>query len=237
MVTTRTEGTLLPDQAVHVWRFSLITSRQETLALGHWLSKRENEALDRMGSHLERAKRIAAWGRLRHVLSRYLICPPEDIELEREPLCRPEIVHPENRGLRFSLAHSGSFGLVGVATEVLGVDIERIQPSRDVERLATRFFSADEIEALRNLPKADRMLQFYRLWVLKEAYLKAVGEGVPSGLSKCAIEFKSDEPRLLSSDVEVQSSKHTLVEIPASKGYVAALFVLQHDISVSVFDL
>lgn len=51
-----TEGMLPPPNAVHVWRFSLASARQDITAFRHWLSKRENEAIERMVSLIERDK-------------------------------------------------------------------------------------------------------------------------------------------------------------------------------------
>ena len=162
---------------------------------------------------------------------------PEDIQIKREPSGRPEIVHPESGGLRFNLAHSGSLGLVGISANTVGVDIEKIRHTTNVERLATRFFSPDEASTLRQLPETDRITRFFRLWVLKEAYLKSIGESVPTGLSKCDIALEASGPRILRSEFETQGPKQVLVEIPTSKGYVAALAVPQHDADISVFDL
>ncbi len=232
-----TQETLSLANAVHIWRFPLITARQEISALGHWLSEGEKKTLDRIISCAERDKRIVAWGRLRYILSRYLGCAPGDIQMKREPFRRPEIVVPKNAGLRFSLSHSGSFGLVGIAANAIGVDIEKIQPTMNVERLATRFFSLDEAARLRNLPEAERVPGFFRLWVLKEAYLKAIGEGVPAGLSKCEIALHADGPLIIRSEFESREPQHALIEIPVSKGYVAALALSQQVADVSVFDL
>lgn len=232
-----TQEAVLPANAVHIWRFPLIAARQEISGLAHWLSKHERETLDRIISCDERDKRIVAWGRLRYILSRYLGCAPGDIQIKREPLGRPEIVYPKSEGLRFSLSHSKNMGLIGVACCAVGVDIEKIQPMMNVERLVARFFSPDEATKLRSLPEAEQVLSFFRLWVLKEAYLKAIGAGVPAGLSKCEIALHADGPLILRSEFEGQQPQYALIEIPVSKGYVAALASLKQVADVSVFDL
>jgi 4'-phosphopantetheinyl transferase len=126
---------------------------------------------------------------------------------------------------------------VGIATACVGVDIEKIHGALNVQRLAKRFFSPDEAAWFRNLPEAERILRFFRLWVLKEAYLKAIGAGVPAGLSKCEIALEAEGPRMLRSEFEDRKSLCALVEIPVSKGYVAALAVSRLDADVTVFDL
>ena len=232
----------LPPHAVHVWRIPLIASRQERSALNRWLDARERAALDRMVPRTERERREIAWGRLRYVLSRYLDCLPETVGIERRPTGRPEIASPGDSGLQFSLAHSGSFGLLAVAGRSLGVDVERVDAAIDTQRLAARFFADGEIEYLQGLPSEERVSACFRLWVLKEAYVKAIGEGVPGGLSKH--EFSLDGPRLLGMRGQAPFAQKvpvpyelSLFEIPVSKGYVAALAVLDREVRLTINDL
>ena len=232
-----TQCAILSEHEIHVWRFPLIAARQEITALSHWLDEREKNALARMISRVERDKRIVAWGRLRYILSRYLGCAPGGIEILRKESGRPEIAYPEDTGLRFSLSHSGSFGLVGVSWNAVGVDIEEIDLALNAAQLAARFFTSNEVERLRDCSEDERLQRFFRLWVLKEAYLKAHGEQVPSGLSKCELRLEADGPRLVGSSFESQESQRVLAEIPVGTGYVAALAGLQEKADVSVFDL
>ena len=227
----------LGPNASHVWRFPLIAARQEMTALGHWLSEQEVRALKRLPASSQRDRRTVAWGRLRYILSRYLICQPEEIRFDRERSRRPEIVFPSDAGLCFSLSHSGSFGLVGLSACDIGVDIEKARDTRDLVRLTTRFFAAGEINAIARQPEAERANAFFRLWVHKEAYLKSVGGSVPSGLSQCEIALDATGPRLLRSSFGSQEAMQSLVDIPVSRGYVAALSVCPQVTDVSVFDL
>jgi len=232
-----TQRTELSEHGIHVWRFPLIAARQEITSLSHWLSEQEKNALDRLVSHRDRDKRLVAWGRLRYILSRYLTCSPEEICMEREPSGRPEITQPKNVGLQFSLTHSGSLGLVGVAAGVVGIDIERVRFTKGIDRLAARFFSKQEAEGISQRPVTEQAAWFFRVWVLKEAYLKSMGMGVPAGLSQCEIEWGPSGPSILSHGAASQNPARTLLEIPVSKGYVAALAVSPQSTDVTVFDL
>ena len=232
-----TQCATLSEHEIHVWRFPLIAARQEMTAIGHWLGEAERETLARLGSPTDRDKRLVAWGRLRYILSRYLSCSPHEIGFERKPSGHPEIVRPQNAQLRFSLSHSGSFGLVGVSASDVGVDIERMRDTIDTMRLARRFYAAGELETVSRQPEAEREKTFFRLWVHKEAYLKSVGSSVPSGLSQCEIALDAEGPRLLRSSFDSQEAMRSLVDIPVSKGYVAALAVCPQVTDVSVFDL
>jgi 4'-phosphopantetheinyl transferase len=232
------EPTSLQEDAVHVWRFSLISSRQEQTAIRHWLDPLQQDAINRLVSPRERGTRIVAWGRLRFILSRYLRCAPEEIRMERLPDGRPIVVSPETPRLQFSLAHSGSLGLVAVSVNDVGVDIEAVRVTANVDRLAARFYAPAEVEELQRSPQPERTQEFFRLWVLKEAYLKSIGRGVPAGLSKCVIASRSGGPHVvLRTDFDGAHGQRVLAEIPVSKGYVAALSFAHRGAVASVFDL
>jgi 4'-phosphopantetheinyl transferase len=231
-----TKRTTLSDNEIHVWRFPLIAARQEVSALAHWLSEQEMARLNRMCSPVKRGKRIIAWGRLRYVLSRYLDCSPRDIQISHER-GRPEIMFPEKPRIRFNLSHSGRLGMMAISRHAVGIDIERVDATLGVNRLAMRFFTFDEARRLRNLPEAEQVLTFFRLWVLKEAHLKTHGAQVPAGLSRCELVLTADGPYLCRSDFEPHASPSMLIEIPTVKGYAAALSGVQESAEVLVFDL
>jgi 4'-phosphopantetheinyl transferase len=74
----------------------------------------------------------------------------------------------------FNLTHSGDYAVLALSSESVGVDIERIRDI-DWEKVSSRFFHPDE-QAF--LAKADDpRTTFFTIWTLKEAYLKAEGQG------------------------------------------------------------
>ena len=68
----------------------------------------------------------------------------------------------------------------------IGIDVQLPSLRQWNMEIARRYFCAAEYERLRGAP-ADA---FYMLWVLKEAYLKALGCGLAGGLDliECRIE-------------------------------------------------
>ena len=84
--------------------------------------------------------------------------------------------------LAFSLAHAR--GLVACALApgmALGVDVERIEPGVDGAGIAAMQFAASERAALAAAPAARRAELFHRIWTLREAVAKALGEGLGRG--------------------------------------------------------
>ena len=96
-------------------------------------------------------------------------------------------------GFHFNLSHSGDYIACAFSEEEVGLDLqEHSRPHTSVVRIARRFFTAAEYEAILALPSGEsvtspdnspcRLALFYRLWSIKEAYLKYLGCGLRGGM-------------------------------------------------------
>lgn len=74
----------------------------------------------------------------------------------------------------FNLSHSGDMAVCALSDTEVGVDTERMKKA-DL-RLAERFFSPEEYTFI--MESADRDRAFFRLWTLKESFVKAAGVGI-----------------------------------------------------------
>ena len=98
---------------------------------------------------------------LRRVLSSYVGGDPATLAFERGPHGKPSLA---GRELEFSVSRSGEVAFVAVSGGgPVGVDVERVQPGRAVERIARRL-AADEAAALADAEPAERDLTFHRCW-------------------------------------------------------------------------
>ena len=93
----------------------------------------------------------------------------------------------------FNLSHCKDFIVMAIAqTDPIGIDIEKVDLSRrNLHRISERFFSSKENEALSKYKDEKHALMFYRLWTLKEAWVKANGEALIPNIN--TIEFSIDE--------------------------------------------
>ena len=128
-------------------------------------------------------------GVARCLLARQLGCMDEHVVIAHDPAGRPLLVQPGDRGLQLSLATRA--GLVGVAlaSQPVGVDVERVEtqglPPLDVLHPAER-------EALDAIAPDARALAFACLWAAKEAYVKALGTGFGRAPESFAVSLVSD---------------------------------------------
>lgn len=78
--------------------------------------------------------------------------------------------------LHYNISHSGDWVVAAFASDPVGIDIESIVPIN--MSIAERFFSASEVDVLKNAEKEHQQSLFYDLWTLKESYIKAEGAGL-----------------------------------------------------------
>ena len=98
-------------------------------------------------------------------------------------------------GVFFNLSHSGEYAVCAVSEKEIGCDVEKISECRLT--LAKRFFSAAEYDMLlAQETEEEKQELFYRLWTLKESFIKAVGKGLYLPLASFSIVFpKKDSGR------------------------------------------
>ncbi len=166
---------------------------------------------------------------VRGILSPYVDLPPTRIEfLPFRRGRRPRLAHGICPELSFNLAHSGREALLAVTKDGrVGVDIERTRPVLRLDGLIRRFFSAREAEGLLRLEWEEREAAFFRTWVRKEAYLKAVGGGVPDGLCRFSVSVAPNgPPTILSTALEDGGvSSFSLHDLDVPEGHTGALAV------------
>ena len=66
----------------------------------------------------------------------------------------------------------------------IGVDLQLIHDIPEMEQITEQFFSAKENEIFRSLPKSQKKCAFFMGWICKEAFIKALGEGLYQPLDK-----------------------------------------------------
>ena len=117
---------------------------------------------------------------LRVLLAAELGCSNDELTFETLPRGKPlAVVGGQPAPISFNLSHSGGHGLVAVAPSGrLGVDIEERTPHRRMDLLARAALGPEELAEFGTRHGNDRLELFFRLWTMKEALLKAHGEGL-----------------------------------------------------------
>ena len=127
-------------------------------------------------------------------------------------------------GLEFSLSHSGDLVICAVSDKPIGCDVEEIRKAP--ERVAERYFSFGEQEYLSRFFGEEYDRAFFRLWTMKESYVKMTGEGMglpfeayEVTVNKCASGWHEDCAQVLRNG-ETQGCYLSSVEL---KGHIVSL--------------
>ena len=130
----------------------------------------------------------------------------------------------ERAGTAFSLSHSAGHAalLLGPTTAKLGVDLEIARP-RDVLRIAHDVFHESEFRALSMTGESERLRDFYTLWTLKEAFIKALDLNLFDGLRRCV--FVRSALRTWRSSIPTESHWTARVYQPHADFYLAMAWI------------
>lgn len=214
---------------VHVWHIALAQGHGEVRRLSALLSPDEAERAARF--HFERDRRRFAVGRaaLREILAEYAGVPAADLRFAYAAHGKPALTAPRSAaGLRFNLSHSDEVGLCAVSLRrEIGIDVERIRPLDDLDQLADQLFSPRERAALGRLTGPARVAGFFNAWTRKEAFVKALGEGLSHPLERFDVSLAPDAPARLEridGDAE-RASRWWLSAVDAGGEYTAAVVV------------
>ena len=94
---------------------------------------------------------------------------------------------PYTQGLFFNLSHSYDYVVCSVSTKPVGCDVERI--SEGHLRIAERYFCKSETDYIFSFSEEKQAEEFFRLWTVKEAYMKLTGEGMRLSLHSFSVDI------------------------------------------------
>ena len=166
--------------AIHLWWAVLDRPENEEKRLAALLVNEERQRADRFFFANHRRRFVAAHGMLRGLLGAYLDMPPQRVPVRRTDSGKPYLEKTANPGgICFNLSHSHGMALYGFSTNRrIGVDIEYIRELTDIVKIAERFFPAGEAGRIASASGQRRQELFFRCWSVKEACLKATGQGI-----------------------------------------------------------
>jgi 4'-phosphopantetheinyl transferase len=215
------------DGEVCVWLANLNPGGDVTRRAATVLSEDERERAARFHFDRDAARWTVARGVLRGILGGCLGVDPQAVRFIYDRFGKPELAPPfAASNLRFNLSHSEGLALYAVTEgRRVGVDIEHVRSLRDLEAVADRTFSIRERAALRQLPPHLRHTGFFNCWTRKEAYIKAVGDGLAHPLDGFSVSLAPDTPARLEvgKDDPGAVSAWTLEALAPHPDYVSAI--------------
>lgn len=211
---------------VHLWWISLAQPDEQRQGLQELLQADERERFDRIRDADARGRRLVARAALRSILAQYLPEHPAELTFDYGPYGKPSL--RQWPAIGFNLSHANGVALCAVTRDrSIGVDIEYRRRLVDGDAVARRFFAAEEYAVYASLPADQREVGFFNAWTRKEAFIKAIGDGLSRPLHEFVVSLRPGEAaRLLAIEAAPEDvARWTLVDLPCPPGYTAALAV------------
>lgn len=217
-------GELLADE-VYIWRIPLDEGDlQRNRAL---LSQDEVARADRFVRAIDGTRFAEGRAAMRRILAGYVGSSPQQLGFSYSSSGKPELAGRwQSSKIQFNLSHSQSIALLAVSRErEVGIDVEWMNPKTSVMEISERFFSKDEVAALQAFPEEEQSLAFFQCWTRKEAFIKALGQGLAIPLDSFDVSFGGKQAALLKSVRSglTDASRWKLYDLPIDAGYAAAL--------------
>ncbi len=196
----------VPAPGVRVWTAQISTLAPDEIAnLAAHLDEAETARAARFRFARDQNNFTAARGLLRSLLGDLLQREPAALRFQYGERGKPALaIDADNeRATHFNLSHSSGWVMIAVTDgPAVGIDLENAErlerEEADLDRLAERVLSSQELTLWLPLPLEDKGEAFLRAWTRKEAYGKATGRGVFDGLSdlEVILDLAAPQPSL-----------------------------------------
>ncbi len=210
-----------------LWLVRLWAPPERLVRLRRLLSDEERARADRFVFDRLRPPFIVAHAALRILAGKTIGAPPPSLRFEKGEFGKPRLL---DAPLELNLSHSGEWGLIALGFDhPVGADIEAIAPRRISDGMIESVTSTTERALFAALPPARVTASFFRLWVRKEAVIKALGTGLTRRLSTIDVPIDPDAPRdgIVLRPPPRDDMRWWLWDVSAPLGYLAALVVQQ----------
>jgi 4'-phosphopantetheinyl transferase len=122
------------------------------------------------------------------------------------------------------LSHTGNKFVLAVGNiGDMGIDLEKHRDRTNMPGLVEKCFSDEERIYWHALPDMQKTDMFFRFWVRKEAFVKAVGRGIALGIERCVVDPESQAFFLNIPEAYGLASDWKILDIPLKQDDICAL--------------
>ena len=189
------------------------------------LSENERDRADKLKVDDKKQQYIITRGTLRQRLGLLTNIYPEVFEFNILEHGKPVLVNDARfSNITFNVSHSHDLALIAIAQKQnIGIDIEKINHESNHLALMTRFFSKAEQTEFQTIPDANKAKAFCACWTRKEAFIKAVGDGVSYGLDKFDVTVDTDKQAPVINLHKPSEETWSAISLPVNDNYMACL--------------
>jgi 4'-phosphopantetheinyl transferase len=189
--------------------------------------------------HLKKRYTISR-GVLRFLLGKFLALPAEKVEFDYNEFKKP--LSAQNPNLYFNVSHSQDISCYGFfMNNPIGVDIEFMDDKIELDSILPFITSPAEALIFNNISVKGKVFLFYKMWTIKEAYLKALGIGLTLPLTNIETTILPKEKFEVIKDLntceEEAASDWTFLPINSIHGYLGSVVIKKPNVSLHIITL
>lgn len=214
---------------IDIWRIALDLTTTDLEKYQACLNEEELQRAEKLKVPEKQNQFIISRASLKIILSGIIEKEPCQIKLNYSEQGKPYLKEQfQGKDIFFNLSHSGSQAIIALTLgQEIGIDIQQVESGKDYTKLSQRFFSKQEKIELSEVDEKKITDYFYSCWTRKEAFIKAIGDGLGFGLNNFDV---SIEPECSLSQIKIhkQLEKNLSwfnINVDCVQGYVAALAV------------
>lgn len=213
---------MIEESFLEIWHGNILSAESEQQNYYALLNDAEKEKEATFLRPELQKKYINTRGVLRKILGSYLNVNPQKIRINTGEHGKPFV----DDELFFNLSHTGNKFAIAVSNNAeVGIDLEQYKNRTNLQGLVGKCFSKEEQAYWHKLTKPQKVTMFYRFWVRKEAFVKAVGRGIALGLNQCAVDPQNQLRFISIPDKYGVEDDWKIVEVTLDKADVCAVVI------------
>jgi 4'-phosphopantetheinyl transferase len=164
---------------IHVVRINISKNLYRISDQKNLLRSSEKQKLSRIVKQEDKNIFLCSQVMKRIVCGRIMNIPPDEISFGFTENKKPFI--NGHSDFHFNISHSGNWMTMIFSKNPCGIDVEKIQPDFDFDEVMQSAYHPDEIGYVQQ--SQNNTKAFFRIWTIKESFLKATGDGLIDNLS------------------------------------------------------
>lgn len=197
----------------------------ELAGLEATLTVDERDRADRFLRFEDRVHFVLGRAAIRGAFSSEFGIEPSQVRIALSRAGKPYIASPAKQ-FEFNISHGDGIVIIAWSRSCqVGVDVESIEQSLPVDEISGIAFSESECAILANTSTAKRQETFLRIWVRKEAVIKAEGRGISDELRRFSVAHQSDSGPVWPSMLRYPATKRMwkIEEFLLARKYIVGL--------------
>lgn len=173
-------------------------TKEEILLASSYIQNEEKQRISRFVFQNDAKSSLIGRLMLRKYVQTSTSTPYGEIKFGRDDRGKPFLLNPIDLKISFNVSHQGDFVvLAGCKDWNVGIDVMKIEPpvNKNIPeffRIMARQFSPREWSTIRSFStELEQIACFYRIWCLKESYVKNVGFGITVPLDEISFQLKT----------------------------------------------